>query len=63
MLADGMARLSRAEHRIIWANSLKDSEGFEPLTRGMQAAMPHVKEFVSGRSLEALEGLVEVMSQ
>ncbi len=63
VLADEMERLSRVAHRIIWANPLKGSEGYEPLTRGMQAALPHVDEFVSGHSLEALEGLFEVISQ
>ncbi len=62
-LAGEMARLSRVTHRIIWANPLKGSEGYEPLTRGMQAALPYVDEFVSGHSLEALEGLFEVISQ
>ena len=63
LLADEMARLARVAHRIIWANPLKGSEGYEPLTRGMQAALPHVDQFVSGHSLEALEGLFEVISQ
>ena len=63
VLADEMARLSRVAHRIIWANPLKGSEGYEPLTRGMQAALPHTDEFVSGHSLEALEGLFEVIAR
>jgi uncharacterized protein with von Willebrand factor type A (vWA) domain len=63
VLADEMARLSRVAYRIIWANPLKGSEGYEPLTQGMQAALPYVDEFVSGHSLEALEGLVGVISQ
>jgi uncharacterized protein with von Willebrand factor type A (vWA) domain len=63
VLADEMGRLARVAHRIIWANPLKGSEGYEPLTRGMQAALPHVDEFVSGHSLEALEELVEVISR
>jgi len=63
VLADEMERLSLVAHRIIWANPLKGAEGYEPLTRGMRAALPHVDEFVSGHSLEALEGLFEVISK
>ncbi len=63
VLAGEMARLSRVAHRTIWANPLKGSEGYEPLTRGMQAALPYVDGFVSGHSLEALEELAEVMSE
>ena len=63
VLSEEMGRLSRVAHRIIWANPLKGSEGYEPLTRGMRAALPYVDGFVSGHSLGALEEVVEVMSQ
>ena len=34
VLADEMSRLSRVAYRIIWANPLKGSEGYEPLDAG-----------------------------
>ena len=47
----------------MWVNPLKASEGYEPLVRGMAAALPHVDEFVSGHSLDALEELAEVIAR
>jgi uncharacterized protein with von Willebrand factor type A (vWA) domain len=57
-----MARLHRVAHRIVWVNPLKATVGYEPLVRGMAAALPHVDEFVEGHSVRALEHLVEVMA-
>ncbi len=52
-----MARLARCSHRLIWLNPLKAHPGYEPLTRGMQAALPHVDHFMPGNSLASLEEL------
>ena len=43
--------------RVIWANPLKATPDFEPLARGMAAALPYVDDFVSGHSISALEEL------
>jgi uncharacterized protein with von Willebrand factor type A (vWA) domain len=59
MLAEQMARLRRLAHRVVWLNPLKSEPGYEPLTRGMRAALPHVDLFVSGGNLASLEGLAE----
>jgi uncharacterized protein with von Willebrand factor type A (vWA) domain len=58
-LAEQMARLHRLAHRVIWVNPHKGREGYEPLTRGMAAALPYVDSFVSGHSLAAFEELAE----
>lgn len=63
VLAGEMARLARVAHRVVWVNPLKASEGYEPLVRGMAAALPFVDDFVSGNSLDALEDLAEVMAR
>ncbi|HEX2126517.1 MAG TPA: VWA domain-containing protein [Thermoleophilaceae bacterium] len=60
-LASEMARLARCAHRLIWLNPLKANPGYEPLTRGMQAALPHVDHFLPGNSLASLEQLAELM--
>jgi uncharacterized protein with von Willebrand factor type A (vWA) domain len=62
LLAGEMARLHRAAHQTIWVNPLKASEGYEPLARGMAAALPHVDEFVEGHSAASLDALVSVIS-
>ncbi|MDT0301124.1 vWA domain-containing protein [Streptomonospora wellingtoniae] len=57
LLGTQMARLSRLAHRVVWVNPHKAQPGYAPLTAGMRAAWPHIDEFVSGHSLDALEQL------
>ncbi len=60
-LAEGMRRLHRLAHRVIWANPLKARPGYAPLAAGMAAALPSVDAFVEGHSLAALERLAAVV--
>jgi uncharacterized protein len=60
-LAAEMARLERCAHTLIWLNPLKAHAGYEPLTRGIQAALPHVDHFLSGNSLASLAHLADLM--
>jgi uncharacterized protein with von Willebrand factor type A (vWA) domain len=62
VLAEQMARLRRVAHKIVWANPLKAAPGYEPLARGMAAALPHVDDFVTGHSVASLEELVKVIA-
>jgi uncharacterized protein with von Willebrand factor type A (vWA) domain len=62
-LAEQMARLHRVAHRVVWVNPLKASPGYEPLARGMAAALPYVDEFVEGHSLASLEELARVVAR
>jgi uncharacterized protein with von Willebrand factor type A (vWA) domain len=57
LLAEQMARLARLTHRVIWLNPLKEHPAYEPLARGMHAALPHVDVFASGHNLASLEDL------
>jgi uncharacterized protein len=52
-----MARLGRLAHKVLWLNPLKEDPAYEPLARGMQAALPHVDVFLSGHNLESLEAV------
>jgi uncharacterized protein with von Willebrand factor type A (vWA) domain len=61
MLRDEMARLRRTAHRLIWLNPLAAHPDYEPLARGMRAALPHADELLAGNSLASLERLVEVL--
>jgi uncharacterized protein with von Willebrand factor type A (vWA) domain len=59
-----MARLRRSAHRVVWLNPLAAHPDYEPLTRGMRAAVPHTDELLAGNSLASLEqlaGLLETM--
>ena len=58
-----MERLARVAYRIVWVNPLKATPEYAPLARGMAAALPHVDDFVSGHSVNALRELVEVIAK
>jgi uncharacterized protein len=52
-----MARLGRLAHKVVWLNPLKEDPAYEPLARGMRAALPHVDRFLSGHNLASLEAV------
>ena len=52
-----MARLQRSCHRLIWLNPLLGSPDYRPLTRGMQAALPSIDDFLPVHNLASLEAL------
>jgi uncharacterized protein with von Willebrand factor type A (vWA) domain len=56
-LAVELERLRRMSHRLIWLNPLLGSEGYEPVTRGMAAALPHTDDFLAAHNLNALDEL------
>ena len=61
LLRRQMARLRRLAHRVVWVNPLKGSPRYEPLARGMAAALPSIDAFLSGHNLESLEALGRVL--
>ncbi|MDW3178388.1 MAG: VWA domain-containing protein [Acidimicrobiia bacterium] len=54
-----MERLQRTAHKVIWVNPLKASPGYEPIARGMAAAMPHIDLFLEGHCLDSLSTLAD----
>jgi uncharacterized protein len=63
MLAEEMARLRRSAHRVVWLNPLKAAPGYEPLARGMAAALPHTDHFLAGNSLRSLAELAAILEE
>lgn len=57
LLSREMRRLRRSCHRVIWLNPLLGSPDYEPLTRGIQAALPHIDHFLPVHNLASLEDL------
>ncbi|MGQ0601989.1 MAG: vWA domain-containing protein [Anaerolineales bacterium] len=57
LLGKEMGRLHRSCHRLIWLNPLLGSPEYEPLTRGIQAAQPHIDDFLPVHNLASLEDL------
>jgi uncharacterized protein len=57
VLRDEIARLQRSCHRLIWLNPLIGTVDFAPLTRGLQAALPFVDDFLPVRTLRDVRDL------
>jgi uncharacterized protein with von Willebrand factor type A (vWA) domain len=57
LLARELARVRRLGRRLIWLNPLLGSRGYEPLTRGLQAALPLVDDFLPARNIASFEHL------
>jgi uncharacterized protein len=62
LLSREMARLQRSCYRLIWLNPLLGSPGYQPLTQGMQAALPNVDDFLPVHNLASLEQLGEKLA-
>ena len=61
-LAWAMQRLSRQAHAVIWVNPLAGDPKFQPLARGLVAALPYVDRLVAGHNIEGLEDLAEALA-
>ena len=61
LLGAEMARLRRTAHRLVWLNPLAADPAYEPLTRGMQAALPHTDDLLAGNSIASLRVLADLM--
>ncbi len=57
LLSAEIARLQRSAYRLVWLNPLLGSSDYEPLARGMRAALPYVDDFLPVHSLASLEDL------
>lgn len=61
LLAFEMERLQKSCHRLIWLNPLLGTPGYQPLTRGLVAAMPFIDDFLPIHNLSSLEQLVKAL--
>jgi len=57
LLGAEMELLKRRSRRVVWLNPLLGSTDYQPLTQGMQAALPHVSVFAPVHNLAALRAL------
>ncbi|MGC5615378.1 vWA domain-containing protein [Georgenia sp. Z1491] len=62
VMAASIARLQRLAHELVWLNPLKADPRYEPLARGMAAALPHIDDFRAGHSIAGLEALAPVLA-
>jgi uncharacterized protein len=57
VLATELAAIRRRVRKLIWLNPLLGMEEYQPVTRGMNAALPHIDVFAPGHNLESLLAL------
>ncbi len=60
-LARELRRMRRRVRRIVWLNPLLGAEDYQPLTRGLQAALPYVDSFVSAMDVAHLKRLPQLL--
>jgi len=63
VLRRAMQEIRARAARVIWLNPLLGSPGYQPLTRGMQAALPYVHVFASAHNAESLRELEQALAQ
>ena len=63
LIAEALQRLSRRGCRIIWLNPLKGWTGYEPVARGMAAALPHLDLFAAANTLADLASLEKELTR
>jgi uncharacterized protein len=63
VVARELSLMRRRSRQLIWLNPLLGMEGYEPLTRGMAAALPYVDVFAAAHNLESLLELERYMGR
>ena len=61
-LAAEMAHLQRTSFRLIWLNPLLGIQGYQPVTRGIAAALPFIDNFLPGNTLAGLQALAAILN-
>ena len=62
LLENNMQYLHKNSRYVLWLNPLKGSPGFQPTTRGMQAALPYIDFFASAHNIISLRNLVRQLT-
>ena len=58
LLADALRVIQRRARKLIWLNPLMGDERYQPLARGMRAAIPFIDHFASVHDVPSLERLI-----
>lgn len=57
LLALQLDQLQRRAYRLVWLNPLLGREGYTPVAKGMQAALPYLDLFAPAHDLASLAAL------
>jgi uncharacterized protein with von Willebrand factor type A (vWA) domain len=60
-VASEMQRLRRLARRIVWVNPQKKHPAFEPLARGMAAALPYIDALITGHNIRSLDAIADAI--
>jgi uncharacterized protein with von Willebrand factor type A (vWA) domain len=63
VLARELATIRRRARGVIWLNPLLGRPGYQPLTRGMAAALPHLDGFAPAHNIESLRSFARQVGQ
>jgi len=61
-LAEAMRAIHRRARKVIWLNPLLGDPRYQPLARGMAAALPFIDHLASAHNLESLERLLTLVA-
>ncbi|MEO0551616.1 MAG: VWA domain-containing protein [Bacteroidota bacterium] len=62
VLSAELEKIRMRTSKLVWLNPLKGMEGYEPLAKGMKAALPKVGQFGSAHNLESLMELENILA-
>jgi len=57
VLAEELGAVKRRVHKLIWMNPLLGLKDYQPITRGMSAALPYIDVFAPAHNVESLLSL------
>jgi len=57
LLAESMRKIQRKAAKVIWLNPLAGNAQYEPMVKGMQAAMPYIDIFAPAHNVESLRAV------
>ncbi len=63
VMGTALAKLKRRGCKIIWLNPLKGWKGYEPVAKGMAAALPYLDAFAAAATLADLAGLERTLER
>lgn len=63
VIAREMRALQRRVRTVVWINPLIGSEGYAPLAKGMQAALPYVDHFLGGSDPKSIRALARKLGE
>jgi len=61
LITKAMLSLRRRSYKIVWLNPLLASRDYQPLAKGMAAALPHIDYFLPAHNLDSLVRLARTL--